>query len=116
MKNSKLKSVFFQLIKAWVLVIWASTALTSALPTSYVKFVRNIEDSKPSAVKAESSKVGVRRNPRSFFYSFESYDPLEDFWTDTLFIPQQEVLHFGFQPVTSHVTPDFSNGLGDMLF
>lgn len=106
---------FFQLIKAWVLVIWSSTVLASALPTSNVKFLGNFGDSKSSTAKPESPKAGVRRNPRSFFYSLESFDPLEDLWTDTFFIPQPELLHFGFQPIKSHVTPDFSNGLGNTI-
>lgn len=102
------------------LVLWALTVVTGAQPTAYVKFVQKTGSSGPSTSTKETSqspatKPQRTRIPRSFFYSLETYDPLQGLWEDTIFVPQEEIFHYEFEPVKEHFTPDFSNGLG-MIF
>lgn len=103
------KRSFFK-VRNCVLLVWIATAFSDAFPTSYVKFVRNYGNTKGATT---DSKSQGSRSPRSYFYSFDSFNPLEEIWSDDIFIPSDDLLHFGFQPTNGHVTPDFSNGLGE---
>lgn len=102
-------------VRRSILFVWILAGLTDALPTSYVKFVRNF--GVPKAGPGHPKPTGTRA-PRSFFYALDGFEPFEEIWSDNFFLPStsDDLLHFGFESRNGHITPDFSNGLGRYSF